>query len=143
MNFFGGFFQKKTTKGGKPSTMKMKAGKRKNRKTAKKSRKSRKSRKMKGGNSDLQKAYPEPELEKIEEFTEHGPVGDGDASKKQLKVVPVDGFRNEIDMTKGMKGGKKGGNVAVPVVLAAANFMGPKKAKKGGKKRKTNKRRRH
>tara|TARA_A100001035_G_C27700669_1_gene462302 strand:- start:423 stop:836 length:414 start_codon:yes stop_codon:yes gene_type:complete len=137
MNFFGGFFQKKTTKGGKPSTMK--AGKRKNRKTAKKSRKSRKSRKMKGGNSPIDDAYPQPK-EPVEEFTEHGDV---DASKKPLKVVPVDGFRNEIDTTKGMKGGKKGGNVAVPVILAAANFMGPKKTKKGGKKRKTNKRRRH
>ena len=130
MNFFGGFFQKKTTKGGKPSTMK--AGKRKNRKTAKKSRKSRKSRKMKGGNSDLQQAYPQPKPTEVEEFTEHD---------EKLKVVPVDGFKTK-EMGE-MTGGKKGGNVAVPVVLAAANFMGPKKAKKGGKKSKTNKRRRH
>ena len=138
MNLFGGFFQKKTTKGGKPSTMK--AGKRKNRKTAKKSRKSRKSRRMKGGNSELSKAYPEPEPEKVEEFTD----GAG-----KLKVVPADGFKNmKEEMNpeeglKGMKGGKKGGNVAVPVVLAAANFMGPKKAKKGGKKTTQKRRRRH
>lgn len=137
MNFFGGFFQKKTTKGGKPSTMK--AGKRKNRKTAKKSKKSRKSRKMKGGEASYSVAYPQPEPEKIEEFTEHPP--NDDATKKQLKVVPVDGFKTK-EMGE-MTGGKKGGNVAVPVVLAAANFMGPKKAKKGGKKSKTNKRRRH